>query len=185
MKTRFFVLAALLACALACDTPDVAYSPSASSTAPVSGLAAQPFANTSDAPGLEARFNEAMALELAHMQGTPTRPAQVKRLISGELWRYSLLPVSHDAAGRPSGYRIIALLHVRCTDAADGAVLWENRGLQATYNFKDPSLPGGMTELAAQETVWRQLARTIIERAAAARPRRRAQSRHPANGGQQ
>ncbi|MFH1259356.1 MAG: LptE family protein [Elusimicrobiota bacterium] len=87
-------------------------------------------------------------------------------MLSGEINRYILEPLSYDANHVVEEYKLWVLVNVTFTDLSNNQALWTEQNMEAETRFFVVSKPGVIvqTEQEARETVWDYLARDIVKR---------------------
>ena len=131
----------------------------------VNKVAVRPFINRTQVFALEERLTLRVVDEFLKNGFYRVVPeAQADGVLIGMVTRYIMIPLQYDTQMIPTTYRVQVWLNVRFLDKVSDKVLWEEPALVSSYIYSAPTLPGGMTEEAAQEQVWDQLARDIVIR---------------------
>jgi len=81
-----------------------------------------------------------------------------------EISHYILTPIQYDVNLVPTVYKLNVLVSVRFLDKGANRYLWEEPALQAVKMYSASTLPGGMTEEQARESLWEILAKNIVMR---------------------
>lgn len=130
-------------------------------------IAVKNFANKTANYGLE----EKLTLAIVHQfiqDGRVQISGQEKAegLLSGEITRYILEPLSYDANQVVEEYKLWVLVDVSFTDLTTGQILWIEENLEAETRFFVVPKPGMIlqTEEEAREVVWDLLSRSIVKR---------------------
>lgn len=85
-------------------------------------------------------------------------------VVIGEIIHYILTPVQYNANLVPTVYKLNVIVSVKFLDKNNNQYLWEEPALQSTKLYSAPTLPGGMTEEQARESLWEVLAKDIVKR---------------------
>jgi hypothetical protein len=130
-------------------------------------LAVRPFNNHTQQYGLEDKLTLAVQSEF-NRDGRYqiTTEDQADGVVIGDITRYILEPLSYDSNHVPTQYKMWILVDVTFYDKVKNQTLWKEPNMQGilTYYVASSGLPGSMTEVEAQETIWDQLSRDIRTR---------------------
>ncbi|MDR0734291.1 MAG: LPS assembly lipoprotein LptE [Elusimicrobiota bacterium] len=85
-------------------------------------------------------------------------------VLAGEIIRYILVPIQYDSQLVPTVYRMEALLNVKLLDKQTQTTVWQEPALLQVYTYSASTLPGGVTEEAAREQMWKNFAKMIVKR---------------------
>lgn len=85
-------------------------------------------------------------------------------VVIGEIIHYISTPIQYDVNLVPTIYKLNVIISVKFLDKENNTYLWEEPALQATKLYSAPTLPGGMTEEQARESLWEVLAKDIVKR---------------------
>ena len=96
------------------------------------------FKNSTPRVGLEQRLSAAVARELASRGRFSVSPksGEGDAEISGDIVRFSLIPVAADALGRATRYQIEIAAKVALTAIPDGKVIWKNDAYTFRENYE-------------------------------------------------
>jgi hypothetical protein len=168
MNRIFAIIACLSAVALcACDeTKDMVYRPYPQILPQhVKKLAVRPFVNKTQQFGIEDKFNLQL---LQQFQSDGTYPISSENdaegVITGEIWRYLLTPIQYNSNQVTTAYKLTVQFHVKLIDSKTNQILWDEPAMVGNQIYSDASLPGGMTELQAQQAIWERVAQDIVTR---------------------
>jgi len=168
MKLKIALLVAAIAAFMtACaNSPDMIYRPYPQILPQhVHKLAVRPFVNKTQQFGLEDKFN-LQVVQQFQLDGTypVVSENEADGVVTGEIWRYILTPIQYDAAQVPTAYKLLILFHVRFLDKKTNSILWDEPAMQGVQIYSDPSLPGGSTELQAQQSIWERVSQDVVMR---------------------
>jgi len=85
-------------------------------------------------------------------------------VLTGEITRYIHIPIAYDSNLVATQYKLDVIVHIAFVETATNSILWEEQNFLGSVIYPAPTLPGGMTEEAARELIWEQLAKKIIKR---------------------
>ena len=166
---RFFTLLACAAVAAlcACDTQDMIYRPYPQiMPQSVKKMAVRPFINKTEQFGLEDKFNLQLVQQFQSDGTYPiTSENDAEGIISGDIWRYTLIPTQYNANQVSTAYKLIIMFRVRLVNSKTNEILWEEAAMEGDQVYSDASLPGGMTELQARQAIWERVSQDIVTRA--------------------
>lgn len=165
MKKIF--MAALTAMALgACASDNVTYRPAAQKLPQyIKSVAIRPFINKTPQFGLEERITLKTIDEFLKNGEYALAPENTAQgIIVGEISHYILTPIQYDVNLVPTVYKLNVIVAARFLDKSANRYLWEEPALQAVKMYSASTLPGGMTEEAARESLWEVLAKNIVRR---------------------
>jgi hypothetical protein len=130
-------------------------------------LAVRGFANHTQQYGLEDKLTLAVQSEF-NRDGRYqiTTEDQADGVVIGDITRYILEPLSYDSNHVPTQYKMWILVDVTFYDKVKNQTLWKESNMQGvlTYYVESSGLPGSMSEVEAQETIWDELSRDIRTR---------------------
>jgi hypothetical protein len=130
-------------------------------------IAIRPFANHTQQYGLEDKLTIAVQSQF-NQDGrfSITTEDQADGVVIGDITRYILEPLAYDANHVPTQYKMWILVNVTFYDKIKSQTLWTepNMSGQLTYYVASSGLPGSMTEVEAQQTIWDQMSRDITTR---------------------
>jgi len=161
------ISAALAALALgACSTANITYRPAEQKLPQhIKKIAVRPFINKTPQFGLEEKLT-LKAIDEFLKNGeyalAPEREAQ--GIVVGEISHYILTPIQYDVNLVPTVYKLNVIISVRFLDKSANRYLWEEPALQRSQLYSAATLPGGLTEEAARESLWEVLAKDIVKR---------------------
>ncbi len=166
---RFFTLLACAAVAAlcACDTQNMIYRPYPQiMPQSVKKMAVRPFINKTEQFGLEDKFNLQLVQQFQSDGTYPiTSENDAEGIISGDIWRYTLIPTQYNANQVSTAYKLIIMFRVRLVNSKTNEILWEEAAMEGDQVYSDASLPGGMTELQARQAIWERVSQDIVTRA--------------------
>jgi len=165
MKKRIYaVLAAAALCA--CSTADITYRPAEQKLPQhIKRITVRPFTNKTQQFGLEEKITLKTIDEFLKNGEYALAPENSSQgVIVGEINHYILTPIQYDVNLVPTVYKLNVIVSVRLLDKSVNRYLWEEPALQAVKMYSASTLPGGMTEEAARESLWEVLAKDIVKR---------------------
>jgi len=130
-------------------------------------IAVRPFANRTKTPGLSDRLTMAVRAALTRDgRWQIVDEEQADGVLIGEVKHYLRMPLKHDSNNVTTEYKVRVLADISFYDVMRKQTLWQERNLEATLTAPPSSsgLPGGITEVEAQEKLWDQLAQDIATR---------------------
>ena len=165
MKKCIFTLLAAAALA-ACSTADITYRPAEQKLPPyIKRISVRPFTNKTPQFGLEERLTLKTIDEfLKNGEYSIAQENAAQGVIVAEISHYILTPIQYDVNLVPTVYKLNVLISVRFLDRDANRYLWEEPALHAVKMYSASTLPGGMTEAAARESLWEILAKSIVTR---------------------
>ena len=161
------ITAALTAMALsACSSDNVTYRPTAQKLPQhIKSIAVRPFINKTPQFGLEEKITLKTIDEFLKNGEYALAPENTAQgVVVGEISHYILTPIQYDVNLVPTVYKLNVLVSARFLDKSANRYLWEEPALQAVKMYSASTLPGGMTEEAARESLWEVLAKDIVKR---------------------
>lgn len=159
------LFAALTGCA-ALDRDNAIYRPNAQIMPQhITRIHVRPFINRTEVFALEDRLTIAVVDEFLR-NGTYSivNEPQADGVLAGEIVRYIMVPIQYDSQLVPTVYRMEVILNVRLIDRTTQQTVWQEPALLQMYTFSAATLPGGMTEEAAQAQLWNNFAKMIVKR---------------------
>jgi hypothetical protein len=165
MKKPGFILLAALALG-ACSTADIAYRPAEQKLPQhIKQIAVRPFTNKTPQFGLEEKLTLKTIDEfLKNGEYAIAQESSAQGVVVGEINHYILTPIQYDVNLVPTVYKLNVIVSARFLDRNANRYLWEEPALQAVKMYSASTLPGGMTEEAARESMWEVLAKDIVKR---------------------
>ncbi len=163
---RSALLALLLGLAGCGGTSDIIYRPAQQKLPQhIKKIAVRPFANRTQQFGLEEKLTLKVVDEFLKNGEYAVSPEDsAEGVVVGEIGHYILTPIQYDVNLVPTVYKLNVIAAVRLLDKAQNRYLWEEPALQATKIYSAATLPGGLTEEQARETLWEILAKDIVLR---------------------
>lgn len=161
------LLAALAFCACtALDQEHAYYAPNAQIMPQhINKLHVRPVINRTEVFALEDKLTIAIVDEfLRNGSYNIVNEAQADGVLAGEIVRYLLVPIQYDSQLVPTVYRMEVVLNMRLLDKMTEQTIWQEPALLQVYTYSAATLPGGMTEEAAHEQMWLNLAKMIVKR---------------------
>jgi hypothetical protein len=130
-------------------------------------IAVRPFVNHTRRHGLEDRLT--MAVHSAFVRDGRWQIVdenQADGVVIGDITHYILMPLKHNGQQVTTEYKLRVLVDIAFYDMTRNQTLWKEPHLEATLTAPPSSsgLPGGMTEVEAQQKLWDQLAADIATR---------------------
>ena len=130
-------------------------------------LAVRPFANHTQQYGLEDKLTLAVQDEF-NRDGRYqiTTEDQADGVVIGDITRYILEPLSFDSNHVPTQYKMWVLVNATFYDKVKSQTLWTEPNMtgELRYYVASSGLPGAMTDVEAQETIWDQMSKDITTR---------------------
>jgi hypothetical protein len=130
-------------------------------------IAVRPFANHTQQYGLEDKLTLAIQSEF-NRDGRYqiTTEDQADGVLSGDITRYLLEPLSYDTNHVPTEYKLSILANVSFHDKVKKQDLWNEPGMigELRYFTASSGLAGQMTEVDAQQVIWDEMSRDIRTR---------------------
>lgn len=159
------IFAALTGCT-ALDKENAIYRPNAQIMPQhITRIHVRPFINRTEVFALEDRLTIEVVDEfLRNGQFSITNESQADGVLAGEIIRYIMLPIQYDPQLVPTVYTMEVLINIRLIDRATQTTVWQEPAFMQTYTFSAATRPGGMTEEAAREQLWRNFAKMIVKR---------------------
>ncbi|MDR0646192.1 MAG: LPS assembly lipoprotein LptE [Elusimicrobiota bacterium] len=90
--------------------------------------------------------------------------SQADGVLAGEIIRYILVPIQYDTQLVPLVYRMEVLINIRLIDKKTEQTVWQEPALLQVYTYSASTMPGGLTEEAAREQLWKNFAKMIVKR---------------------
>jgi len=167
MKRALYPMAFLILGA--CSTADITYRPSEQKLPQhIKRIAVRPFTNKTPQFGLEEKLTLKTIDEfLKNGEYAIGQEASAQGVLVGEINHYILTPIQYDVNLVPTVYKLNVIVSARFLDKNANRYLWEEPALQAVKMYSASTLPGGMTEEAARESLWEVLAKDIVKRTVA------------------
>lgn len=162
-----YIFTGLAAAALAaCSTADITYRPSEQKLPQhIKSISVRPFTNKTPQFGLEEKLTLKTIDEfLKDGEYSIAQEDAAQGVIVAEISHYILTPIQYDVNLVPTVYKLNVLVSVRFLDRDANRYLWEEPALQAVKMYSASTLPGGMTEEQARESLWEILAKNIVTR---------------------
>jgi len=165
MKKHIFTILAVMAFA-ACSGSDVTYRPAEQKLPQyIKRIAVRPFTNKTPQFGLEEKLTLKTIDEfLKNGEYAIAQENAAQGVVVAEISHYILTPIQYDVNLVPTVYKLNVLVSVRFLDKGANRYLWEEPALQAVKMYSASTLPGGMTEEQARESLWEILAKNIVMR---------------------
>ena len=166
MNIKKYLLPVLAAALAACSTADITYRPAEQKLpAHIKRIAVRPFTNKTPQFGLEEKLTLKTIDEfLKDGEYSIAQEDAAQGVIVAEISHYILTPIQYDVNLVPTVYKLNVLVSVRFLDRDANRYLWEEPALQAVKMYSASTLPGGMTEEQARESLWEILAKNIVTR---------------------
>ena len=169
MRRSLLPLAAAVLMAACADEPGMGSRPAASH-APSGGpkLAIRTILNKSQQFGLESALTGAVRDEFLRDGRYPLVPeSESDDVVAITITRYLLTPIAYDITLAPISYRLRIAADLELVDRKTSKSLWTEQNLEGSLTYANPLLSGGMSESAAQATIWTVLAPMIVSRVVA------------------
>lgn len=123
------------------------------------------FTNKTQQFGLEEKITLKVIDEfLKNGEYTISSEGASQGVLVGEINRYILTPIQYDVNLVPTVYKLNVTVKVSFLDKEANRYLWEEPALQAIKMYSAATLPGGLTEEQARESLWEVLAKDIVKR---------------------
>ena len=166
MKLKNIVLTVCTLLICGCAGSDIMYRPAVQKLpSHIKKIAVRQFVNKTPQFGLEDKLTLKVVDEfLRNGEYRIVAEDSADGVVAGEIIRYILTPVQYDANLVPTVYKLDILLSVKFLDKAANTYLWHEPALQGVQMYTASTLPGGMTEEQARESVWNILARDVTKR---------------------
>lgn len=167
MRRHILLVAAALALAACGGTgSDIIYRPAEQKLpAYIKRIIVRPFTNKTQQFGLEEKITLKVIDEfLKNGEYAISSESGSQGVIVGEINRYILTPIQYDVNLVPTVYKLNVIVTVRFLDKEANRYLWEEPALQAIKMYSAATLPGGLTEEQARESLWEILAKDIVKR---------------------
>ncbi len=164
------IMAAIATMSLcACSTDNVSYRPAAQKLPQyIKSVAIRPFINKTPQFGLEEKLTLKTIDEFLKNGEYALAPENTAQgIVVGEISHYILTPIQYDVNLVPTVYKLNVIVSARFLDKSANRYLWEEPALQAVKMYSASTLPGGMTEESARESLWEVLAKDIVKRTVA------------------
>lgn len=130
-------------------------------------IAIRPFTNHTQQFGLENVLTSDVQTEfIRDGRYQLTTEDQADGVVIGDVTKYLLEPLSYDTNHVPTEYKLSMPVDVSFYDKVKDKNLWSEPGMTAElrYFVSTSGFAGSMTEVEAQQTIWDQLARDIVQR---------------------
>ena len=166
MNIKKYLLPVAAAALAACSTADITYRPAEQKLPQhIKRIAVRPFTNKTPQFGLEEKLTLKTIDEfLKDGEYSIAQENAAQGVIVAEISHYILTPIQYDVNLVPTVYKLNVLVSVRFLDRDANRYLWEEPALQAVKMYSASTLPGGMTEEQARESLWEILAKNIVTR---------------------
>lgn len=166
MRKHILIAAAALALCACGGTSDIIYRPAEQKLPPhIKRITVRPFANKTQQFGLEEKLTLKVIDEfLKNGEYTISQEADSQGVIVGEINFYHNDPLQRNVNLVPTVYKINVRVTVRFLDKTANRFLWEEPALEAVKMYSAVTLPGGLTEEQARESLWEVLAKDIVKR---------------------
>ncbi|OGS52974.1 MAG: hypothetical protein A3J79_14025 [Elusimicrobia bacterium RIFOXYB2_FULL_62_6] len=166
MRKALITAAAALALAACGGSSDIIYRPAEQKLpAHIKRLTVRPFTNKTQQFGLEEKITLKVIDEfLKNGEYGISTESNSQGVIVGEINRYILTPTQYDVNLVPTVYKLNVIVTVRFLDKEANRYLWEEPALQAVKIYSASTLPGGLSEEQARESLWEVLAKDIVKR---------------------
>lgn len=164
---RKLIPAVLAAASLsACSTGNITYRPAEQKLPQhIKQIAVRPFVNKTPQFGLEEKLTLRTIDEFLKKGEYALAPeASAQGVVVGEIVHYILTPIQYDVNLVPTVYKLNVIVSAKFLDRNANRYLWEEPALQAVKMYSASTLPGGMTEEYARESLWEVLAKDIVKR---------------------
>jgi hypothetical protein len=150
----------------ACSTTDITYRPAEQKLPQhIKSIAVRPFTNKTQQFGLEERLTLRTIDEFLKNGEYALAPeSSAQGVVVGEINHYILTPIQYDVNLVPTVYKLNVIVAVRFLDKTANRYLWEEPALQAVKMYSASTLPSGMTEEAARESLWEVLSKEVVKR---------------------
>ena len=162
---KFFVV--LVAAAFTgCTGTDVAYRP-APQILPsnIKRIALRLIVNKTQQFGLEDKLMLRTRDEFLRDGRYPLVPEDnADGLVNVTITRYVLTPIQYDSNLIPTAYKLRILIAVQFVDRASNTIVFEEQNMEGIQVYPAQTLPGGLSEEQARESIWDVLARDIVKR---------------------
>jgi hypothetical protein len=133
----------------------------------ISKIAIRPFANHTQQYGLEDKLTLAVQNQF-NLDGRwqMTTEDQADGVLIGEISKYIQEPLVYDQNNVPTQFKLWILVNVTFYDKIRNQSLWTEPNLQEilTYYSASSNNPGSLTDVEAQEQLWKQFALDITTR---------------------
>ncbi len=130
-------------------------------------IAVRPFGNVTQQYGLEDKLTLAAQSEF-NRDGRYQISAegQADGVVTGQITKYILEPLSYDANHIPTEYKLTILVTISFLDKVKNQTLWTDPSVygELRYFVASSGLAGSLTEDEARQTIWDQLSRDIVTR---------------------
>jgi len=130
-------------------------------------IAVRPFTNHTQQYGLEDKLTLAVQQQF-NLDGRfqIEMEEQADGVLVGDITKYILEPLSYDSNHVPTQYKLWILVDAKFYDKVKNQTLWDepNMSGQLIYYVASSGLPGSLSEVEAQQTIWDQLSRDITTR---------------------
>ena len=165
MKKHICIILAAAALS-ACAGSGVTYQPAEQKLPQyIKRISIRPFTNKTPQFGLEEKLTLKTIDEfLKNGEYAIAQEDAAQGVVVAEISHYILTPIQYDVNLVPTVYKLNVLVAVRFLDKGANRYLWEEPALQAVKMYSASTLPGGMTEEQARESLWEVLAKNIVMR---------------------
>ncbi|MBU2573241.1 MAG: hypothetical protein KKH28_04100 [Elusimicrobia bacterium] len=166
MRKHILIVTAALALCACGATSDIIYRPAEQKLPQhIKKICVRPFTNKTQQFGLEEKITLKVIDEfLKNGEYAISSEGNSQGVIVGEINRYILTPIQYDVNLVPTVYKLDVIVTVRFLDKGANRYLWEEPALQAIKMYSAATLPGGLTEEQARESLWEILAKDIVKR---------------------
>ncbi len=130
-------------------------------------IAIRPFTNHTQQYGLEDKLTLAVQAEFDRDgRYQIASEGHADGIVSGDITRYTLEPLSYDSNHVPTEYRLWVLVNVSFYDKVNSHTLWNEPEMmgELRYFVASSGLAGSMSEDEARQTIWDNLSRDIRTR---------------------
>jgi len=158
MKKYFYLLFFLLLVLFGCES----FQPSVQTLPPhIKKIAVQQFVNKTNIYGLEEKLNLNTINEFL-LDGrfeVVTETSQSDGYITGEILYYILQPIAYGANYEVQQYKLRLIINFYFVDMVKNVTLWEEPNIEEVLYFSAATLPGGLTEEEAKNTILSNMAK--------------------------
>jgi hypothetical protein len=89
---------------------------------------------------------------------------QANGVITGEISKYILQPLTYDANNVAEQYKLWILVNVSFIDKDHNVTLWTEPNMEGIQIYTDITRPGGRNEEDVRADIWDTLSRAIVKR---------------------
>lgn len=166
MKKLLFALCGCAALA-ACASEGAVYTPQAQIMPQhIQKIAVRPILNRTEVFALEDKFYNELYDEFLRNGSYSIVPENsgAEGVVVTTISRYLNVPIQYDSQLIPTVYRMDIWLDVVFMDKTTNAPVWREPALLGTQVYATSTLPGGMTEVQARDTIFEKLSKDIVKR---------------------